>query len=81
MDIEQAEKFNKKEYMGTYYQANKEHYREQHDEYRLRKMRCECGCEIKCYNQAKHKRSEKHKQLMRYREVKDKLDELEKKNK
>jgi len=70
--IEQLEKFNKQEYSRVYYQANKQHYRESQDLYRLRTMHCECGCLIKCYNQAKHKRSEKHKQLMEFKALQEK---------
>ena len=80
MDIvEQIEKQSKKEYSQQYFRDNKQYFYDAHKAYRQRTMQCECGCTIKCYNQALHKRSEKHQQLMKFREMQARLREIEKK--
>jgi len=75
--IEKLETFNKQEYMAKYYRDNEKHLLEYQNEYRLRTMHCECGCLIKCYNQASHKRSEKHKLLIKQKALQEKLKILE----
>lgn len=54
--------FNKKEYMKNWYIQNKdkklEHY--------LEKVKCECGCMVARNAIYKHKKSNKHKNMLNY---------------
>jgi len=81
MDLitEKMEKLDKKAYAQQYFRDNKQKIYDNHKEYRQITMLCECGCTIKSYNKALHKRSKKHIQLM---ELQNKINELllEKKN-
>ena len=53
-----------KEYNKEYYEQNKDYYKDYYKEYHNEKITCECGCEIRRGDLAKHKRTKKHIKLM-----------------
>ena len=54
-----------KEHIKKYYETNKEKI----NEYRSQIVTCECGCEVTKRNLSKHKKSKKHQELLKVKDI------------